>query len=211
MGIAKDHIKTRSVQSTQFDSGYVVATTPAKDEPISPGADIVLDVSQGNMVQVPNVYGKTVDEARRMLEDAHLQMGEITYMQGNAADGTVFGTAPQPGTTVPAGTVVRLYVAQNSGESGGGITPPGTGTGGQLPPNAIAKPVDVKVNDPSGKTIHVQVYSSDAVSNRKLQVDETISSSKTWTITLYVTPNQDGEIWVYQNGRLTNDVNVPYE
>jgi serine/threonine protein kinase len=211
MGIAKDHIKTRSVQSTQFDSGYVVATTPAKDEPISPGEDVVLDVSQGNMVQVPNVYGKTVDEARRMLEDAHLQMGEITYMQANAADGTVFGTAPQPGTTVPAGTVVRLYVAQNSGESGGGITPPGTGTGGQLPPNAIAKPVDVKVNDPSGKSIHVQVYASDAVSNRKLQVDETISASKTWTITLYVTPNQDGEIWVYQNGRLTNDVNVPYE
>jgi eukaryotic-like serine/threonine-protein kinase len=214
MGISSDRIKTKSVESSDYDPGYVVATTPAKDEPVSADQDVILEVSQGNMVVVPNVYGKTVDEARQMLENAQLQVGEITYMQGNAADGTVFGTAPvQPGAKVPAGTVIRLYVARNSGESGGGISPPTNGTGdgtGQLPPNAVAKQIDVKVNVPPGKSIHVQVYATDAVSNRKPQVDETISQTKTWTITLYVTPDQDGEVWVYQNGRQTNDVKVPY-
>ncbi len=220
LGIPKDNIIEQDVQSSQYDAGNVVATIPAANENITTNTKITVQVSQGSMVTVPSVIGMDEADAEQSLLNAGLQVGPTYYVSGNGVDGTVVDTTPsKPGAKVPAGTVISLYVISNSGGSGGGTgnglnNTSGTGNGGPAvtpPANATVKYVTVSVKDKDRVPIHVQIFTTDATGTRVPVVDETITATKAWKITLYVTPDQDGEVMVYQNGQMTNDQPVPYQ
>jgi len=58
-------------------------------------------------VQVPDVRGKSVDEATKILGDLHLQVKVNTFIAGNR----VYQQSPKPGETVDEGTVIQLAVS----------------------------------------------------------------------------------------------------
>ncbi|MCL6593421.1 MAG: Stk1 family PASTA domain-containing Ser/Thr kinase, partial [Alicyclobacillus sp.] len=135
MGLSKDNISEQPVQSSQYGSGLVVATQPAKGAAVQTTSKVVLQVSEGAMATVPNVLGMTLDQAEAALIQAHLAVGQISRVQAAAPDGTVVDMVPyKAGAQVPAGTSIGLYVAYNSGESGGVLNslPP---AGGSSPGN----------------------------------------------------------------------------
>ncbi|GMA49110.1 serine/threonine protein kinase [Alicyclobacillus contaminans] len=212
MGLSGSNISEQQVQSSTVAVGNVVASTPSAGSAITTNTQVTLQVSQGDMVTVPSVIGMTESDAKQALIAAGLQVGPTSYVSGNGVDGTVLDTTPsKPGAKVPAGTTINLYVIRNNGESGGGASTSNNTTGsGGAPDNTETKSVNVHVRTTPGQSIHVQIYKTDATGTRVPVVDQTIHATQTFSVTLYLAPNTSGEIFVYQNGQLTNDQKISY-
>jgi len=96
------------------DEGKVVAVDPAEGQQAAKNTTIRLKVSTGT-IKVPDVTGKTEDEARKVLTDAGFSAGQIQRADadaGTAAPGTVVGTDPGAGTAVGRGDTITLKVAK---------------------------------------------------------------------------------------------------
>jgi len=94
--------------SSTIDKGDVVSQTPAKGQGHK-GDTVNLVVSKGpQMVTVPNVGGKTAEQATTMLEDAGLKVKVNRYFGGIFDN--VRGQTPSQGTSVPIGTTVTISV-----------------------------------------------------------------------------------------------------
>lgn len=236
MGIdVQSQVTEQPVKNSTLPTGVVIQTSPPSGTPLTSNSQITLQVSQGQMTTVPTLIGLTLDEAIAALTKANLAEGQVSYAPYQVPDKTVYGIAPyHEGDKVPAGTKIGLYVADNSGESGGAIGGSGSnnstsnGTGGssgsnQTVGNSAAtgtnqtgssssepKTIEVRVNDPAKKQIHVQIYKSDSQNTRAVAVDEVISATKTWAVTVIVTPDQPGQVLVYEDGKLQQNYPVPY-
>jgi eukaryotic-like serine/threonine-protein kinase len=89
--------------------GQVIRTEPRAGREVEPGDTVTIVVNTGDQddarsVEVPEVGGMSVDEARDVLEDAGLRVGRV---QG-PEDGTVVGTFPFAGNEVDEDTEVNL-------------------------------------------------------------------------------------------------------
>lgn len=88
--------------------GFVVSTSPKAGQEAPYGSKVTVNESQGpEMVTVPDIEGKRVDEARAALERAGLRVGQIF---GNQRRGRVAATDPEGGSKVRKGTSVDLFV-----------------------------------------------------------------------------------------------------
>ncbi len=96
--------------------GVIVSTRPPAGTLIVPGSPVTLVVSVGApTIQVPNVIGLTLGEARSSLEQAGLRLG--TYFSrhgGNARPGTVIDQRPAAGTLAAPGTAIHVILARGS-------------------------------------------------------------------------------------------------
>lgn len=214
------HVTDKAVQSADVPVGDVVDSNPPANATVSPDTPIVLEVSQGSETQVPNVLGQTLSQATTALDKAHLTVGQVSQIPfPGGQDGNVVKQFPasNQGDKVPAGTPVDLWVANNSGSVGnstgnstGNGTGNATGVPGNLPPDTHVRPVTIRVPDQSGKSIQVQIVKSDAISTDQQVVNQTITKATTWTVTMYLTPDSQGEVQVYENGKLKQDYPVQY-
>jgi len=84
----------------------VLGTDPDIGDTVERGSRVTVFVAGGEGVEVPDVVGDDLDEAREELEDEGLEVGSVL----GAGDGEVFSTFPGPGTEVPAGTEVQLIM-----------------------------------------------------------------------------------------------------
>jgi len=214
-GFSSNHIVVQSVQSSQVNAGSVVNTVPSSGTSTGIDGQVTLEVSSGTaQTTIPNVIGLTLNQATQALLGANLKVGQIYREPFNVTDQTVFRIEPfTADQSVASGSAVDLYVADNSGESGGANTnntPSTSNTVNNLPPDTHVKQVNIKVSDPSGQPTHVQIYQTDASETHKLVVDEMITASKTWTLTLYLTPQTSGDIVVLADGKQINEKQVPY-
>lgn len=81
------------------------------------GAKVDLVVTRGygqETVEVPNLKGRTLDEATALLNAASLSLGRVIYGKapGNAKAGTVYDQKPGPEKgSVTEGTAIDLYIA----------------------------------------------------------------------------------------------------
>jgi eukaryotic-like serine/threonine-protein kinase len=82
------------------------ATTPARPAPARPARPAT--------VTVPDVEGKTLQQARVALRTAGIVM-EIRYVPNDQPSGTVVAQAKQPGTAVKRGDHMLVTVSQGSG------------------------------------------------------------------------------------------------
>lgn len=119
------------VKNTGTEAGTVISTSPQAGTPLTPTTQIVIQVSEGQTTTVPNVIGLSLSDAVKALKAANLVEGQVTYEQYSLPDNEVFLIAPyHEGDKVPEGTAIGLFVAKNSGESGGGIGNYSNGTAG---------------------------------------------------------------------------------
>jgi len=63
------------------------------------------------LVVVPDLVGRTEEDARQLLEAAGLAVGQITRVESDAGPGTVVSQDPQPRSQVPPNTRVAFAVA----------------------------------------------------------------------------------------------------
>jgi len=78
------------------DAGTVLRTRPGAGSAQVPGSSVDLVVSQGpSTIEVPNVVGLRLDEARQRIEAAGLRMGRVTRAAGRRGPpGTVLEQTP---------------------------------------------------------------------------------------------------------------------
>jgi beta-lactam-binding protein with PASTA domain len=95
-----------NTSSATVPQGNVISTSPASGAPAPYGSAVTVTVSTGPpTTTVPNVIGDTVSQATTAIEAAGLTASGV---QGNP-NGTVVGTQPSVGSTVPTSSSVELY------------------------------------------------------------------------------------------------------
>ena len=96
--------------NSEFDAGQVARQTPAGDAQAAEGDTVTLTVSKGPvMVEVPDVTGKNVDDAKQTLEDAGFKVEEDRGLLGLFGD-TVKSQSVKGGDTAPKGSTIKITI-----------------------------------------------------------------------------------------------------
>ena len=88
----------------------VVEMQPPADTEVADGSKVTLFWSDGPE-EVPNVKGKTEDEARELIEDAGFKVSKVTDSTTKAEKGEVLQQSPDAGTTLDKGSTVTIVVS----------------------------------------------------------------------------------------------------
>ena len=103
-----------------FEEGRVIRTDPEKGTVVAKGTLITLYVSQGpnvKMVKMPDLVGKTIEQAKQLLAQNNLNEGTILYEESDKPKGTVLSQVIEAGIEIPSGTEVNFTVSQGSSEN----------------------------------------------------------------------------------------------
>ncbi|MEU6558007.1 Stk1 family PASTA domain-containing Ser/Thr kinase [Streptomyces sp. NPDC046915] len=96
--------------NSEVDKGKVARQTPAGDGQAAEGDTVTLTLSKGPvMVQVPDVVGDSVDDAKQQLEDAGFKVDEDRGLLGLFGD-TVKKQSVDGGETAPKGSTITITI-----------------------------------------------------------------------------------------------------
>ncbi|MBF8175522.1 Stk1 family PASTA domain-containing Ser/Thr kinase [Streptomyces olivaceus] len=96
--------------NSEHDSGQVARQTPEPGSEAAEGDTVTLTVSKGpEMVEVPDVVGDSVDDARQKLEDAGFGVKEDRGLLGLFGD-TVKEQSVEGGDTAPKGSSIKITI-----------------------------------------------------------------------------------------------------
>jgi beta-lactam-binding protein with PASTA domain len=102
--------------SDTFPENTIIAQSIQADAHVSRGTEVHITVSQGRStsdIRVPLVIGKTLGEATKLIEEARLHVGTISYQQSfDLVPNTVVDQFPRPGETPAPGQGVDLFVVK---------------------------------------------------------------------------------------------------
>jgi serine/threonine-protein kinase len=102
--------------SDTVERGTVISTDPGTGERVRGGGAVSLVISSGpEVVKVPSLEGRPLDQAREVLEDQGLKPGMVTHAFSESIPrGSVLSTEPEAGTERRAGTAVALVVSKGA-------------------------------------------------------------------------------------------------
>lgn len=103
-----------SQQPSDEPRGAVLGSDPPAGTQLELPATVSITLSQGPAtVQVPDLTGRTLADARSTIEQLGFQLGGITTDTSSfLPENTIVGQSPSPGSTVSAGASVRLRVSR---------------------------------------------------------------------------------------------------
>ncbi|WP_026119942.1 Stk1 family PASTA domain-containing Ser/Thr kinase [Nocardiopsis potens] len=122
-------VSEKEVYSDDAATGEVAEVSPAAGESILPGETVTVALSKGpRSVELPEVVGEPVENARKALEDEGFSNIEVEEADSREAEpGTVLSCDPEPGSeadregtvtlTVSAGIPVPDVTGQKAGEA----------------------------------------------------------------------------------------------
>ncbi|MBQ8502783.1 MAG: PASTA domain-containing protein [Clostridia bacterium] len=104
--------KFKEEASDTVKKGGIISQNATAGESVPVGTEIVLVVSTGiEQIVVPDVKGKSFDEAKKILEDAKLEVSkELLENKENKTPDEVYSMSVDPGQSVDKGTIVVLSV-----------------------------------------------------------------------------------------------------
>ncbi|MCM1974846.1 Stk1 family PASTA domain-containing Ser/Thr kinase [Streptomyces sp. G1] len=106
----KVKVADEPVTSAEFDKGEVAAQTPEPGSQAVSGDTVTLTLSKGpEMVEVPDVVGEKVDDAKAELEAAGFQVDEDRGLLGLFGD-TVESQSVEGGETAPKGSTITIKI-----------------------------------------------------------------------------------------------------
>lgn len=112
LGLMRGTVAER--ESKDAAEGTVLTQEPLAGMRVEPGSavSLVVAVAPPPTVAVPELAGRSRDEAERLLKAAGLAPGQVTEKEGGRP-GVVLAQAPKAGTEVPAGSPVSLVVSSD--------------------------------------------------------------------------------------------------
>ncbi len=109
-GLSLEITERRYSDSVAAD--VIISQSPAAGTAIKTGQEIAVVVSRGaKQVELPDLKGKTVDEARVILSNIGAKFGEIKRETNDFEAGLIFSQSPVAGTTIEAGSIVNIMVS----------------------------------------------------------------------------------------------------
>lgn len=103
-----------SEQPSDEPRGAVISSDPPAGTTIELPATVSITLSQGPAtVQVPDLTGRTLADARSTIEQIGLRLGGMTRDTSSfIPENTVLGQVPGPGSTVSAGASINLRISR---------------------------------------------------------------------------------------------------
>jgi serine/threonine-protein kinase len=96
--------------NSEFDKGQVATQSPKADSQAAEGDTVTLTLSKGpEMIEVPDVTGDNVDDAKQTLEDAGFKVDEDRGLLGLFGD-TVKGQSVKGGEQAPKGSTITIKI-----------------------------------------------------------------------------------------------------
>ncbi|MCZ9354487.1 Stk1 family PASTA domain-containing Ser/Thr kinase [Streptomyces mutabilis] len=96
--------------NSEYDKGQVARQTPGSGSRAAEGDTVTLTVSKGpEMIEVPDVVGDSVDDAKRTLKDAGFDVDEDRGLLGLFGD-TVKEQSVEGGDEAPKGSTIRITI-----------------------------------------------------------------------------------------------------
>ncbi len=93
-------------------SGYVLGQNPLPEAVLPAGTKIVLDVSQGQrMTGVPQLVGLSRQAAELAIQNAGLELGDVTQRESPSPRGQVLSSSPGGGEKTPLPSEVSFVVS----------------------------------------------------------------------------------------------------
>ncbi|MEU6260961.1 PASTA domain-containing protein [Streptomyces sp. NPDC047043] len=106
-------VKVRHEFSTE-DAGTVLEQDPAGGKSVEKGTEITLTVAkEAEQATVPDLTGSTLSEARKLLAEHDLELGDTTEVESSAEAGTVIQQSATAGEEVKPGTSVDVQLAKS--------------------------------------------------------------------------------------------------
>jgi serine/threonine-protein kinase len=104
-------------QYSALPKGEVILTMPKAGTKVAGGSPVALVLSLGpRMIQMPNVTGDTLPQAKLALRSARLQLGAVSRtVSGTVPAGDVISSNPQAYTTWPQTRPVGLTISEGPG------------------------------------------------------------------------------------------------
>ncbi|MBM4168253.1 MAG: PASTA domain-containing protein [Ignavibacteria bacterium] len=113
--------EVRYAVSTEFPENTIIEQSVPESTRVKPGSSISFIVSQGpstDRIPVPFVVKRPLAEAQRMILNAGLNVGQITYQASlELLPNTVIDQYPRFGSFVASGDSIALFVAQKTDTS----------------------------------------------------------------------------------------------
>ncbi len=122
-------------------TGSILAQSPKFGDKAPKGSKINLVINEGENV-VPDVTGKKLADATKLLKDQGLALGNVTYAASERTKGTVISADPAVGTSLEENAKVNLVVSSGA--------------------NKEANSIYVDFIVPGEKEQHVQIYVIDS-------------------------------------------------
>ena len=107
--ITKKHVEGQRI-------GVVLSQAPKALDKAPKGSAIDLVINEGDK-EVPNLIGKSIADAKRLLEQAGLKLGEVKEVNDHSAvKNVVLASNPNAGTKIGEGDAVSISVAAGNGQ-----------------------------------------------------------------------------------------------
>lgn len=105
--------------NSEVEKDHIITQRPEANDTVKRGREIEVVISKGvEMVKVPNVVGKTLDDATYMLENEGLSLGEVGKVNDSETpEGEVMEQSPRRGSSVPLGERVDVTISSGAGET----------------------------------------------------------------------------------------------
>ena len=153
-----------SEYSDKWENGVVIGTNPAAGEKVTVDTKITLIVSKGAQKKdVPDLRGKTVSEAQKLLASAGLEDGGSSEQYSDKYEaGLIISQSVTPGSKVSSGTSVSYVVSKGKKPADQVTVPSVTGTGQAYAISALSarglfyEEVTQTSDQPSGTVISVE-------------------------------------------------------
>ena len=105
--------------SNTVAENHVIKTVPARLQEAPLGSTVQVYISMGSdqlPVEVPDLYGLTVDEARENLRANGLDIGTITPVKSSRPEGTVILQSPAAFSQVSPGSLINVNISSGEDE-----------------------------------------------------------------------------------------------
>jgi hypothetical protein len=92
-------------------AGTIIRQQPGAGQRVPVGSTITVWTAAARSVEVPDVVGMELEQARKVLESNALELVHSESEPSDHPEGTIVRQEPEPGATVPAGSTVLVTVA----------------------------------------------------------------------------------------------------
>ncbi|MDO4482437.1 MAG: PASTA domain-containing protein, partial [Bacillota bacterium] len=105
------------IYSTEYGVDEICEQTPDGGEKVKEGYKIRVSISKGaSDTGVPDLVGKTLEEAKRIIEEQGYKIGTIDKKEDSSPEGTVLEQSPKYGEACEPGSLINLIVSNGQGK-----------------------------------------------------------------------------------------------
>lgn len=180
-------------ENAAIPEGYVYSTNPAPGSKIQPGSNIEIYVSSGTeqaLVTVPEFVGRSERQAKALLDEANLLVGNVTYTRSPKPAGTILACSHTAGSNAYAYTTAIDFIVSGGSSFTLNVCPDVLGKQAEtsreeLEYYGMSVTVLTVRNEAEAGTVIAQYPSaSEAVENGSTEVRLTVSGGPTYSNTV---------------------------